>query len=110
MSGTSSNAKKERRGSVNNKSRLAGFGASVGAKQGTADWGSADPRWLAAVVVAASKQGVEVSFALSRDGGAHSLKLFDFASGERVQLWFNGDAVLDEELGKVFNQLDAQAE
>lgn len=108
MSGTSSNRKAERRGSVNNKSRLSGFGAQGAAKQGTADWGGADPRWLAAVVVASSKAGVEVAFALSRDGGAHSLKLYDFASGERVQLWFNGDANLDEELGKVFAQLDSQ--
>lgn len=110
MGAMQNNDKKGKRGSVNNKSRLAGFGEKVGEKRGTADWGSADPRWLAAVIVAASKAGVEVSFALSRDGGAHSLKLFDFGSGERVQLWFNGDAVLDEELGKVFNQLDSTAD
>jgi len=108
MGATASNRKNDKRGSVNNKNRLAAF--SVGNSQvvGSCDWGSADPRWLAAVIVAAAKARMEVAFALSRDGGAYSLKLYDFESGERVQLWFNGDAVLDDELGKVFAKLDTE--
>lgn len=110
MGATASNVKKEKRGSVNNKNRLAAFGGGSGTQQGSADWGSADPRWLAAIIVAASRTGMEVAFSVSRDGGAYSLKLYDFGSDERVQLWFNGNAELDAELEKVFNKLDAQAE
>jgi hypothetical protein len=108
MGATASNERKDRRGSVNNKSRLASFGAQGGQKHGNADWGAVDPRWLAAVIVAASSQGMEVAFALSRDGGAHSLKLYDFETGERVQLWFNGDANLEAELAQVFERLGGQ--
>jgi len=108
MGATASNKQAEKRGSVNNKNRLAAFGGGSGAPEGVADWGGADPRWVAAVVVAATKNGMEIAFALSRDGGAHSLKLYDFGSGERVQLWFNGAAELDAELSKVFAKLDTE--
>jgi hypothetical protein len=46
-----------------------------------------------------------VSFSHSRDGGAHGLALYD--QGERIQLWFNGDADLDTELEKVFEYLES---
>lgn len=108
MSGTSSNRladKGKKRGSVNNASRLAAFGATTEKPQGNADWGSADPRWIAAVVVAATLARMEVSFAITKDGGAHGMKLYDYATGERVQLWFNGDANLDQELEQVWQKL-----
>ena len=109
MSGTSSNRIAERkgeRGSVNNAKRLAGFGQGNQQPKGSADWGSADARWIAVCVVAASSRGIEISFGLAKDHGALSLKLYDFSSGERVQLWFNQGADLDAELEKVYNQLD----
>lgn len=108
MSGTSSNRlaeKGKKRGSTNNTSRLAAFGEARTQQQGNADWGTADPRWIAAVVVAATLARMEVSFAVTKDGGAHGMKLYDFASGERVQLWFNGDADLDRELEQVWQKL-----
>jgi len=107
MSGTSSNSldKKGKRGSTNNTSRLAAFGGAIEKQRGNADWGRADPRWIAAVVVAASAANMEAAFALTKDGGAHGLKLFDYGSGERVQLWFNGDADLDAELEQVWQKL-----
>jgi hypothetical protein len=52
---------------------------------------------------------VEVSFSLSKDGGAHGLSLYDYGSGERVRLWFNGDADLDTELEKVWHKLNPDA-
>lgn len=105
MGATKSNLQGGRRGSTNNKSRLAGFSGGQEQKNGSADWGSCDARWLAAVVVVATRQGMEIAFSLSRDGGAHSLKLYDFASGERVQLWFNGDADLQAEVQAVYEKL-----
>lgn len=86
------------RGSVNNAGRLAGLGGN--GKAATGDWGAADPRWVAAVVVAVSSRGGAASFGLSRDKGAHSLTIM--LDGERATLWFNGDADLDAELEKVF--------
>lgn len=95
--------KRGRRGSTNNASRLEGLQQGRAAK-GKADWGTASPEWIAAVVVAASLRGMIVSFSLSRDEGAHGLALYD--DGERTQLWFNGDADLDLELEKVFQFLE----
>lgn len=112
MSGSSSNKLAEKkskgRGSVNNASRLAAFGGTAEERKGGADWGGCDPRWIAAVVVAASAGGMEVSFSLSKDGGAHGLSLYDYQTGERVRLWFNGDANLDLELSAVFEKLNSQ--
>lgn len=109
MSGSSSNAmaakKGKERGSVNNKSRLAAFGGAEKERVGTADWGRCDPRWLAAVVVAASVGGMEVAFSYSKDGGAHGLSLYDYGTQERVRLWFNGDADLDAEMQAVYEKL-----
>lgn len=92
------------RGSVNNAGRLAGLQPRE-KQRGTADWGNADPRWLAAVTAAATLRGMIISFKLSRDGGAHGLSLYD--NGERVDLWFNGDADLDVELEKVYYYLES---
>lgn len=109
MSGTSSNRiadkKAKGRGSVNNASRLAAFGSTEEKRVGGADWGGCDPRWLSAVIVAAASQGMEVAFSYSKDGGAHGLSLYDYGSGERVRLWFNGDAALDQELEQVYAKL-----
>lgn len=91
------------RGSTNNVNRLAGLTGGQG-KKGNADWGTADPRWIAAVVVAITSVGGACSFTLSRDGGAHGLRLF--LDGGDTSLWFNGDASLDEELEKVFAYLE----
>lgn len=114
MSGTSSNARADKkgktRGSTNNQSRLAAFGSAQKEVVGNADWGGCDPRWLAAVVVAAAGTGMEVSFSYSKDGGAHGLSLYDYSTQERVRLWFNGDADLNAELEKVWHTLTNAAE
>lgn len=91
------------RGSTNNTSRLGAFAKSR-RTGGGADWGTADPRWVAGCVVAATLKGVAITFMLSRDGGAHGLTLY--SNGERETLWFNGDASLDDELEKVFAVLE----
>jgi hypothetical protein len=89
----------KRRGTTNNASRLAGLQAG-GKPVGKADWGNANPEWIAAVVVGVTLAGGAVSFTLSRDQGAHGVTLM--LDGERTTLWFNGDADLNEELEKVF--------
>lgn len=94
-------AAKSTRGSANNERRLSSIlnhGSETG--PGKADWSSADPRWIAAVVVAISRVGGLASFGLSRDQGAHSLTIL--LDGERQTLWFNASADLDVELQKVF--------
>lgn len=101
----SKNSKNGSRGSVNNSGRLSRFNQAKSSPQAQAEWSVSNPGWLAAVVMAATNQGMEISFSLSSDGGAHGLKLYDFKSGERATLWFNGDADLDAELEKVFLQL-----
>jgi hypothetical protein len=93
------------RGSVNNTSRLSKFTAAKEERANTADWSGADPRWLAALVVAATRQSMEIAFVLSKDMGAHGLKLYDFTTGERAVLWANGDADLNAFLESVYNQI-----
>lgn len=92
------------RGSTNNQKRLDAF-AQRTRQAGTADWGSAMPEHIAAVVIAATKVGGAVTFGLSRDGGAYMLTLL--LDGERATLWFNGDADLEVELGEVYAKLEA---
>ena len=100
-------SKRKGRGSVNNKSRLGAF-TEARDKRGGADWASADPRWLAGVVVACTRRGIGVTFGMTRDGGAYALTLYD--RGERETLYFNGDAVLDDELEIVYHTIDALPE
>lgn len=90
------------RGSTDNAGRLAAFRAKGGS--GSADWGSADPRWIREVVLYMQRLGGAVTFGLSRDGGAHMLTLL--LDGQRETLWFNGDADLDAELEQVCATLD----
>lgn len=93
------------RGSVKNSARLDAFAKRKG--KGNADWGTANPELLAAVVVAISGMGGAVTFGLSRDEGAHSLTLL--LDGARETLWFNGNADLDDELRDALGVLEAMA-
>ncbi len=97
--------KMTKRGSVNNKKRLAAFGS--GREEGSADWGTCDPTKLQAVIVLITSLGGATTLGLSRDGGAHSITLL--LDGERETLWFNGNADLDEELDNVLGKLEALA-
>ena len=90
--------KNAKRGSVDNKGRLAGL-KQGGSIKGDATWMNADAEALLSVVDIATRRGAMVTFSLSRDGGAYGLALY--MDGERVQLWFNGDADLYAELAKV---------
>lgn len=93
---------KGKRGSVDNDKRLHRlFNNDEGTK---ADWGTADPRAIAAVVTACTRRGGACSFGTSRDGGAFSLTFF--LDGQREQLWFNGKADIDAELEQVFYLLE----
>ncbi len=92
---------KQKRGSTNNKSRLQGFG-KVDLANG-ADWGSCSPEKIHAVVVAITTLGGAVTIGNSRDGGAHMLTLL--LDDDKRTLWFNADAVLDEELDMVIGEL-----
>lgn len=99
MGATSSNAKyggkrNSKRGSTNNANRLAAFAS--GSAAGGADWGSASPERIQGVVVEITALGGAVTFGLSRDKGAHSMTLM--LDGHRETMWYNGDAVLDDEL------------
>ncbi len=85
---------KKKRGSTNNADRLAAFAS--GADGADADWGSCSPERLQGVIVEITALGGAVTFGLSRDKGAHSMTLL--LDGSRKTLWYNGDAVLDDEL------------
>lgn len=95
--------KKGKRGSVDNKKRLAAF--SQGSATGKADWGGCSPEKLQAAVAGITLKGGAITFGLSRDQGAHSLTLL--LDGEKVTLWFNGGADLDVELDGVMGTLEA---
>lgn len=95
--------KRKGRGSTDNKGRLAGLQSPSQAK-GAAEWSGASADYVLGLVALATSLGFIVSFSLSRDGGAHGFSLY--GDGERVQLWFNGDADLDAELEKVYAYLD----
>lgn len=99
-------SKNSRRGSTNNKSRLEAFGRSSATTGG--DWGACDPGRIQAVVMGITQLGGAVTFALSRDKGAHSLTLM--LDDDRQTLWFNGDAVLDDELLAVIGKLEAMTD
>jgi len=96
-------AKKEARGSTRNTDRLSAFAGGAG--KGQADWGACNPARIQAVVVGITSMGGAVTFGLSRDLGAHSCTLL--LDGQRVTLWFNGNADLDEELEGVKATLEA---
>lgn len=91
------------RGSVKNESRLQKFKQAKEAK-GTADWGTASPQAIAAVVTAMQAVGGAITFGLSRDGGAYMLTLL--LDGDRQTLWFNGDSDINQELEGVFITLE----
>lgn len=97
-----SNGRGKSRGSVDNAGRLAAFAGR--SKGGDADWGNCDAKSIAAVVVAITGLGGAVTFAMSRDQGAYSLTLL--LDSERQTLWFNGDAVLEDELEAVIAVLE----
>ncbi len=97
----SSNGNK--RGSVRNSDRLEAF--ANGANSGGAEWDTADCKLILATICAITALGGAITFGLSRDQGAHSLTLM--LDGSRKTLWYNGDAVLDDELQAVINTLGA---
>lgn len=97
--------KRSKRGTTNNKGRLEAFGRSSPSSGG--DWGGCDPGRLQAVVMGITALGGAVTFGLSRDMGAHSVTLM--LDGDRQTLWFNGDAVLDDELDAVLGKLEAMS-
>lgn len=90
-----------KRGSVNNSNRLADFGGER--KEGAADWGNCNAELLLEVVVLITEMGGALIVGMSRDKGAHSLTLM--LEKERVPLYFNADADLDEELRAVIAKL-----
>ena len=90
------------RGSVNNANRLQAF--TSGGGTGNATWGDCDPKRLQGVVEQITALGGAITFALSRDGGAHALTLH--LDENKRTLWFNGEADLDEELDMVAAALD----
>lgn len=95
--------KSSSRGSVDNAGRLKKFKSLT--QGGGADWGSCDPRWIQACVVAITGLGGAITFGTSRDGGAYSCTLM--LDGERETLWFNGGCVLDDELAQVYETLES---
>ncbi len=101
-----SRSKRSNRGSTNNAGRLDAFGRSSPSSGG--DWGGCDPRRIQAVVMGITQLGGAVTFGLSRDMGAHSVTLM--LDGDRQTLWFNGDAVLDDELAAVEAKLNAMTD
>lgn len=98
--------KRGKRGSTNNKGRLDAFGRASPSSGG--DWGACDPGRIQAVVVGITQLGGAVTFGLSRDMGAHSVTLM--LDGDRQTLWFNGDAVLADELDAVIGKLEAMTD
>ncbi|KKK92038.1 hypothetical protein LCGC14_2706940 [marine sediment metagenome] len=94
---------KKKRGSTNNESRLQGFGKS-NASNG-ADWSSCDAHRMLSVICAITDMGGAVTIGKSRDGGSHMMTLL--LDDDRRTLWFNGDAVLDDEMDMVLGILNA---
>jgi len=96
-----SREKKKKRGSVKNASRLEAFGKAVSVSG--ADWDTCDKKLISAVVILITQLGGACTFGLSRDKGAHMLTLL--LDDTRKTLWFNGDAVLSDELKLVIERL-----
>lgn len=95
-----------KRGTVNNKNRLANFTKARTGKQ--ADWGGCDAAKLQGVVVAITDLGGAITIGLSRDKGAHSMTLL--LDETRETMWFNRDADLDAELDDIIGLLEAEKE
>lgn len=94
---------KGKRGSVRNDRRLEAISQRRGGA--SADWLGCMPERVQAVVHGITRLGGAVTFGTSRDGGAYSVTLL--LDGDRETLWFNGDAVLDDELEAIVETLDA---
>ncbi len=93
----------KQRGSVNNARRLSVF-AAAGPAHG-ADWGGVDPERLQQVVLLITSLGGAVMFGVSKDSGSYSLTLL--LDKDKQTLWFNGDAVLADELDAVIGKLQS---
>ena len=93
--------KRAARGSVNNSNRLAAFQSK--GNRGSASWENVNCDLLHAVVVGITSMGGALTVGLSRDKGAHSLTLL--LDDQRVTLWFNGDADLNEKLQEVLETI-----
>lgn len=96
-------SKPTKRGSVRNDNRLEAIAQRR--KGSAADWLSCSPERVQSVVDKITALGGAVTFGTSRDGGAYSVTLL--LDGDRETLWFNGDAVLDDELQAVIETLGA---
>lgn len=70
-----------------------------------ADWGSVDPRWLAAITVGITSLGGAVILGCSRDGGAFNVTLL--LDGERKQFWISGTGDVDRELASICEFIEA---
>ena len=101
--GKTEKARKKKRGSVNNENRLAAFREKR--ETVTAEWASASPKKVLAVIDAITAMGGAVTFGMSRDNGAFSLTLM--LDKNRETLWFNGNADLDAELDGVLYTLES---
>lgn len=101
--GKQGSSKSRSRGSVRNDDRLAAF--ANGSGNGSAEWDTADSTLVAATICAITAMGGAITFGLSRDQGAHSLTLM--LDGHRKTMWYNGDAVLNDELQTVIDTLSA---
>lgn len=95
--------KNSKRGSVNNDNRLAAFAKSDHTSGG--DWLACDGDKIQAVVVKITALGGAVTFGLSRDKSSHMLTLL--LDDSRETMWYNQDAVLNDELDMVIGTLDA---
>ncbi len=95
--------KKAKRGTVRNDRRLEAI--SQRRKGAAADWLGCLPERIQGVVHGITSLGGAVTFGTSRDGGAYSVTLL--LEGDRETLWFNGDAVLDDELQAIIETLSA---
>ncbi len=100
-----SHSKNSKRGSVNNKGRLAAFKKADRGR--SADWGGCSELLVHSVVVKITTLGGAVMFGVSRDGGGHSLTLM--LDGGKEVLWFNGNADLDEALQEVIETLESMS-
>lgn len=93
-----------RKGSSNGKH--SGVDWSTLPNAGTADgvaWGDADPGLVSALLHAATRRGMAVSFSATSNGTGVSITILD--GGERPKWYANSDAQLDELLRRLLDIL-----
>lgn len=96
----------EQNGKEPKKAQLSGLAARRAARlggNGQANYATATPGWLAAVIVAVTAQGGAIRFGYSRDGGVYAIGVY--FEGEQEKFYVKQSEGIDQWCEELYNDL-----